>query len=424
VNAASLLVASAPDAATSIARFTDVTLLEDLQSVGFTANDLSSLEASTASGRWRSSPVDCIRFWVGRAARAGPTRLLSRMTPQASCAPGGKATMAEHGEFKVDAVPPRWLYPAVWLSIPLAALAFGMVIASVLDVTAARDRRADLSMIAIAGSGGGPAAIRPPSRAERATSGDTAALVVEEELQLARLRAEAAVEEVRVAVLAEDLRDLAAAGADAVEAPGPASPDDLALSPPPVPRSSMPASARSGDVWDGAEPVPAALLPPAPPLVVPLGSASPPDPVTLPVSQTKSLGAVPAPVVLPRPDPVDWANAPPDTPPTAAVEPPPPVAVEVAPSQPMTQAGAAQAVPGEVPEPSTASLSRAARPGPRPASTNRQLRLTDPARTPTAAPMRQPADPRCGMLLARFQLGERPTDADRLLLQSACAPRP
>lgn len=39
VNAASLLVVSAPDAATSIARFTDVTSLEDFQAVGFGAGD-------------------------------------------------------------------------------------------------------------------------------------------------------------------------------------------------------------------------------------------------------------------------------------------------------------------------------------------------------------------------------------------------
>jgi Ca2+-binding RTX toxin-like protein len=39
VNAASLLVVSAPDAATSIARFTDITSLDDFQSAGFSAND-------------------------------------------------------------------------------------------------------------------------------------------------------------------------------------------------------------------------------------------------------------------------------------------------------------------------------------------------------------------------------------------------
>ncbi len=39
VNAASLLVVSAPDAATSIARFTDITSLEDFQSAGFGAGD-------------------------------------------------------------------------------------------------------------------------------------------------------------------------------------------------------------------------------------------------------------------------------------------------------------------------------------------------------------------------------------------------
>jgi hypothetical protein len=39
VNAASLLVVSAPDAATSIARFTDITSIEDLQTAGFSAND-------------------------------------------------------------------------------------------------------------------------------------------------------------------------------------------------------------------------------------------------------------------------------------------------------------------------------------------------------------------------------------------------
>jgi hypothetical protein len=39
VNVASLLVVSEPDAATSIARFTDITSLEDFQSAGFSAND-------------------------------------------------------------------------------------------------------------------------------------------------------------------------------------------------------------------------------------------------------------------------------------------------------------------------------------------------------------------------------------------------
>lgn len=39
VNTGSLLVVSGPDAATSIARFTDATTLEDFQAVGFSAND-------------------------------------------------------------------------------------------------------------------------------------------------------------------------------------------------------------------------------------------------------------------------------------------------------------------------------------------------------------------------------------------------
>ena len=39
VNAGSLLVVSAPDTATSIARFTDATTLEDFQAIGFSAND-------------------------------------------------------------------------------------------------------------------------------------------------------------------------------------------------------------------------------------------------------------------------------------------------------------------------------------------------------------------------------------------------
>jgi hypothetical protein len=39
VNTGSLLVVSAPDTATSIARFTDATTLEDFQAIGFSAND-------------------------------------------------------------------------------------------------------------------------------------------------------------------------------------------------------------------------------------------------------------------------------------------------------------------------------------------------------------------------------------------------
>ena len=39
VNTGSLLVVSAPDTATSIARFTDATTLEDFQAIGFQAND-------------------------------------------------------------------------------------------------------------------------------------------------------------------------------------------------------------------------------------------------------------------------------------------------------------------------------------------------------------------------------------------------
>ena len=39
VNTGSLLVVSAPDTATSIARFTDATTLEDFQAIGFAAND-------------------------------------------------------------------------------------------------------------------------------------------------------------------------------------------------------------------------------------------------------------------------------------------------------------------------------------------------------------------------------------------------
>ena len=39
VNTGSLLVVSAPDTATSIARFTDATTLADFQAIGFSAND-------------------------------------------------------------------------------------------------------------------------------------------------------------------------------------------------------------------------------------------------------------------------------------------------------------------------------------------------------------------------------------------------
>jgi hypothetical protein len=52
---------------------------------------------------------------------------------------------------------------------------------------------------------------------------------------------------------------------------------------------------------------------------------------------------------------------------------------------------------------------------PEPAAASRQP-------TSSAAPARPPASPRCGLLLARLQLGERPSDADRALLRSACAP--
>ncbi|MCB4822609.1 hypothetical protein [Roseicella aerolata] len=52
---------------------------------------------------------------------------------------------------------------------------------------------------------------------------------------------------------------------------------------------------------------------------------------------------------------------------------------------------------------------------PEPATAGRQ-------RPSAAAPARPPASPRCGLLLARLQLGERPSDADRALLRSACAP--
>jgi hypothetical protein len=37
---------------------------------------------------------------------------------------------------------------------------------------------------------------------------------------------------------------------------------------------------------------------------------------------------------------------------------------------------------------------------------------------------RQPASPRCAAILARLQLGETPSHADRLHLQTICAPRP
>jgi hypothetical protein len=266
--------------------------------------------------------------------------------------------MAEGDEFEFDPDPPRWLRPALWLSIPLAALSCALVVQAIMALPSTRGQ-------AVAGAAA--PSPQPPSRV-----GEGAGTATAEIVQLARLRADAAAEEARVAALieaAQDLRDPAPEPADGTAATpeptgGTAPPSPPATPPPPRLVAVFPALAGPPSVpWLAITPVGASI--PAPP--------------------DAKLPHLHAAVVPPL-------RAPPS-----------------APSQPPV---AAMAVPAPAP---VEMPRRAAAPAP----VTRPARAAEPARLPSA----QPADPRCGPLLARLQLGERPSDADRSMLQSACAPR-
>ncbi len=272
--------------------------------------------------------------------------------------------MAERDEFEFDPGPPRWLRPALWLSIPLAALSCGLVVQSIMALPSMRGR-------AVAEATASPR--RPEARA---MAGQNAGEIV----QLARLRAESAAEEAHVAALieaAEDLRTPSPEASEAISEAAEAVPDIAAGAPPPPPAT-----------------------PPAPRLAGALPALAPPPFVPWPaVTPVVAALAPPPEARLPRLHAaIDVSLGPP---PAVASAPPVTLVVQRAAPAETPRRAAAAAIPPLVTAP-------AARP---------------PRAEPVRAPAAQPADPRCGSLLARLQLGERPTDADRSLLQSACTPQ-
>jgi hypothetical protein len=220
-------------------------------------------------------------------------------------------------EYEGGALSTRRFAVAAWVSIPAAALAFFIAGVSILDVLSQRP-----------GPGEVPAAERPRAvplaRAAPALPG-----VAEDDLLLARLRAEAAVEEARVAALLEATAreaELAlAAAADTTAGGADAEAEPAASEPPPV-----------------VAPHPPALLVMAPPMVRPV----------------------------------------------------------------VTQQAARSAEPS------------------RPASIPATPARARPATTAAGGAAAQPAGGRCGALLARLQLGERPTDGERAFLRSNCGAGP
>ncbi len=294
--------------------------------------------------------------------------------------------MVEHEAFEIEPLPPRWLKPAVWLSIPAAALAFLMATVSILDIRALRGTPAAAEVPALAQ----PAAA-PPSRDFLARD---AAVVTEDDATLARLRAEGAAEEARIAVLAEAARSLAASGREAEAFEEPAAAMVLA-------EGAVPAAV---EVAVAPLPAPPRDVPPAPALPAP----------------AHTLAGLVLPPVPPLPP---GAAGGPDLPPLPALMPPPPAAA--APGSVAEATPPALRPPGLAEPPRPASLSS---PAPRERSGAETASRAGTASRSVALgradpPPRRASDPRCGPLLARLQLGERPTDADRSILQSACAPR-
>jgi hypothetical protein len=208
-------------------------------------------------------------------------------------------------EYEGGSLSTRRFAIAAWVSIPVAALAFVMAGVSILDILSERP-----------GPGEVPAA-RPRPMPQAAVTPVAAVLpgVAEGDLLLARLRAEAAAEEARVAALREATeREAALALAAAAEQAAP-------------------------------EPV---AVPPAPALL-----------------------AMAVPAAMPRP-------------------------VAARPAEPSR--------PASIPAPAARARAGAAPAG-------------------GAAP-RPARDRRCGALLARLQLGERPTDGERAFLRAQCGARP
>jgi hypothetical protein len=219
-------------------------------------------------------------------------------------------------EYEGAALSTRRFALAAWVSIPVAALAFVMAGVSVLDVVSRRP-----------GPGEVPVAERP--RAVPLPPGPPALPgVAEDDLMLARLRAEAAAEEARVSALME------------------ATAREAAL--------SLVAQAEAEATAAGSDAGPA-------------------------VSE-------PEPVVAPRA----------------------PALLVLAP------------LPPPLPPPQTARAAQPSRPAPIPATAARAR--PRPHRQAGQRPGRPAA--RCGALLARLQLGEKPTDGERAFLRSNCGAGP
>lgn len=268
--------------------------------------------------------------------------------------------MAEHDDLEYDTASPRWLRPAFWVAMPLAVLSCGLAVHSALTLPSVRERTAAETAAT------SPRRPTQPGATQSGADATAAAIV-----QLARLRADVAAEEAYVEALTEITLDLSRMTPEALNGDS-AEPEVV----PPMPTTSVVPPAMPQDSWIADAP-----------------SAPPSVPI---LAFTPVLMTLPAPpeARLPR---------------LHEVLAPPLHAPPVAPPQPPSKVTAVQRpMPADMP-------GRVAAAGP----AARLARAAEPAR----AQFLPSADPRCGALLARLQLGEKPTDADRSLLQSACAPR-
>jgi hypothetical protein len=167
-----------------------------------------------------------------------------------------------------------------------------------------------------------------------------------------------------------------------------------------------------------------------PPSVAPPSAASAP----LAVAVLPAVGILPAPTRPPPPPGFGFAAVqppesaapsllePPATPPAKVAALPPPDPIGPARPHPDGRGDAAQLLEAALPPPPPLVSAPTTRGDRSPPAT----RTTLPRARGAAAEVvpRQPASPRCAAILARLQLGETPSHADRSHLHTVCAPRP
>ncbi|MCO6416460.1 hypothetical protein JYK14_09805 [Siccirubricoccus sp. KC 17139] len=268
--------------------------------------------------------------------------------------------MATQDELGLDIASPRWLRLAIGLAALVAAFALGMAVLSLLDVYDGRSPAKWPRQVT-----GGPRLGSAPGTSSDIREPASRDLTPEGEA-LARILAQRAIAEAQQAAeLTALLRSVSEARLAASLAPAPSR--DPVIHRPDA--EAIPDNAAAGDMGLGTRPTALAEVPP-------LKAA----PAEGPSFEILPLAALPTGAPL-------------------------------------------AALPPLLPLPSGAP--------PKPAKRPRQLaalvgKASLESRTP--APVALAAGPRvdsrCGPLLARLQLGEGPTDADRALLHSACATRP